>query len=82
MAISSLCSNNPKGINESFLALSELMDLDLEMARTLVMISLQAVDQLASGVAPLAKRLDLNIGITMGFVAAGFRNVTQTEQAL
>ena len=42
------------------------------MALVLTCISVQAVEQLGNGVTPLAKRLELDIGLMTSMIAASF----------
>ena len=82
MAISSLCSNNPTGINDNLQSLTDFMELEADMTKMLVMLAVQAVDKLANGVTPIAQRLEIDPGITTGLIAASFHTKEQIEQAL
>ena len=82
MAISSLASNNPTGINDHLQALTDFMDLDANMSKLLAMLTVQSIDNLSNCVDPISQKLDLSPAITTGLVAASFHTKEQIEQAL
>ena len=54
MAISSLCSNNPTGINDNLQFLTDLMELEADMSKLLSMLTMHATDKTANEISPIA----------------------------
>lgn len=77
-----LCTHNTEGVFRNVSAVAEFCDIDTEMTLIMIMISLNYLDELASGITPLAQRLDVDPSLATAFIPRCFHTRESLESAL
>lgn len=77
-----LCTHNTEGVFRNIGAVAEFCDIDPDMTLILIMISFNYLDELASGITPLALRLDVDPSLATAFIPKCFHNRELLESAL
>lgn len=80
--LSSICSKSPSGVIQTIDAVADFCDLETEMALVMMMISLASIDQLSTGLVPLATRLEIDPNIAAGFVPACYHSFDALENSI
>lgn len=80
-SLTALCSRSSHGVIETIDPLAEFLEVDKEMLLILIMLSFNSIDSLASGIVPLALRLEIDPSVAQGFIPFCYKTKESLELA-
>jgi len=81
-AVFGLCSLEPMAVARWVPKLSKYLEIDVDMAQILVLLSNQALNRAVLGIAPLAERLEMETNITNSFCCMAYSDLQLRMDAI